>query len=703
MPRAVPAAPVLTAKGQISLTALTGIGPAKLEKLKARHIVCMQDLWLWLPTSYEDRTRLTPIASLQAGVAAQIEGTIRSVHISFNSRPMLCVHLHDEQDRSASVILRFFNFYPAQAQQFSPGGHVRCYGTPRYGLQGLELIHPSYWLFKSGQAPALEQSLTPVYPVVEGIGPMTLRRIVAQALAYLPDEAELELVPPHYLDSLPSLRDALLTLHCPPADSNVEWFSMGCHPAQQRLALEELLAHHLSYCQQRLKRQQQHAYVLPQHGQRVEKLLRALPFQLTPSQQRVFEEICADLAKSQPMLRLLQGDVGCGKTIVAVLTALLAVDDGKQVALLTPTELLAEQHLFNLRLWLEKLDVRLALLTSKLTGSARQHILDELASGSIQIMIGTHALMQPSVVFHDLALVIVDEQHRFGVQQRLTLRDKGIQGQHIPHQLMMTATPIPRTLSMIARTDLDISTINELPPGRQPVQTALISANRRDHLIERIRLACLQGRQAYWVCTLIDESEDIIANAAHTTWQELSACLPELSIGLLHGRMKAAEKQATMAAFKDGQIHLLVATTVIEVGVDVPNASLMIIDNPERLGLAQLHQLRGRVGRGATASHCVLLYQPPLSTIAKARLQTLRQTADGFEIAEKDLELRGPGEVLGTRQTGVAQFRIADLQRDTELLPHIPPLAQQLLMETPQHAEALISRWIGTAIRYASA
>jgi len=701
MARPLAAAPELASSGQISITTLPGLGVAAQEKLKARGITCLQDLWLWLPLRYEDRTQITAISALQAGAAAQVEGQVSTVHTRFRSRPMLRVNLADAS--GATLVLRFFHFHPSQAQQFTQGTYLRCYGTPRFGANGLEMVHPSYRIFRPGFAPELEQRLDPVYPVVEGIGPLTLRRIVAQALEHLPDESELELLPTQWLAGLPSLRQALLTLHYPPVDTDLDALAQNHHPAQQRLAVEELLAHHLSQHQQRVWRQEQRAPTLHKRGLRAKLLLQSLPFVLTPAQQRVFAEIRADLSRPQPMLRLVQGDVGCGKTIIAVLAALLVVDHGKQAALVAPTELLAEQHVDNLRAWLEPLDVNVTWLAGKITGKARAKVLDEIASGQAQVIIGTHALMQTSVQFHDLALTIIDEQHRFGVQQRLALRDKGINGTYVPHQLIMTATPIPRTLAMTAYADMDVSVIDQLPPGRTPVQTAVMSSARRDHLIERIRLACQQGRQAYWVCTLIDENEDIIANAAHNTWQALSEQLPELTIGLVHGRMKAAEKQAAMQAFKDSQLHLLVATTVIEVGVDVPNASLMIIDNAERLGLAQLHQLRGRIGRGSETSHCVLLYQGPLSAMAKARLETLRRTSDGFEIAEKDLELRGPGELLGTRQTGLANFHMADPQRDADLFPLVQQLSEQVLAHSPQQADALISRWIGRAVRYAAA
>lgn len=580
-------------------------------------------------------------------------------------------------------------------------------------------MHPSYRVLAPDEDAGLGDSLDPVYPVLEGVGPATLRKLIGQALERLPPEAALELLPPHWLqdEQLPSLRAALLTMHRPPVGTDPQQLLAGGHPAQQRLAIEELLAHQLSLRRQRIALQRFHAPSLPGNGTLVQQLRRALPFQLTGAQQRVFEQIARDLAQSWPMLRLVQGDVGSGKTVVAALAAMLAVEQGKQVALAAPTELLAEQHLNNLRDWLEPLGIRIVWLAGKVTGKARAAAMADVASGQAQVVVGTHALMQEAVVFHDLALAIIDEQHRFGVHQRLALRDKGAAAGSVPHQLVMTATPIPRTLAMSTYADLDVSAIDELPPGRTPVQTIVLSAERRPELVERIRAACAEGRQAYWVCTLIEESEEpekgargqhggpprIEAQAAEVTFEALSAQLPGVRVALVHGRMKPAEKQQAMLDFKQGRSDLLVATTVIEVGVDVPNASLMIIENAERLGLAQLHQLRGRVGRGAAASSCVLLYQAPLSMMARQRLETMRQTNDGFVIAEKDLELRGPGELLGTRQTGLASFRIADLARDAGLLPRVQVLAERLLEEVPEIADRVVARWIGGAVRYAAA
>lgn len=681
---------------------LPGVGPRVAGKLAARGLTTLQDLWLQLPRQYEDRTRLTPIRALQAGVAAQVEGTVEAVERGFRYRPVLRVAIGD--DSQATLALRFFHFRAAQVAQFKPGARVRCYGTPRAGQHGLEIVHPSYRVVEADQAGSLGDRLDPVYPGIEGIGPATLRRLIGQALDRLPDAGALELLPQAWLHKLqlPGLRDALLTVHRPPADTDIAALVAGIHPAQRRLALEELLAHHLSLRRQRIALQAHAAHALRGHAL-AERLRASLPFALTAAQQRVFAQVRDDLGKPMPMLRLVQGDVGSGKTVVAALAAMLAVASGRQAALMAPTELLAEQHLANLRGWLEPLGVRIEWLAGKLTGKARARALASVSGGEAQVIVGTHALMQEGVDFHDLALAIVDEQHRFGVHQRLALRDKGRVGGMVPHQLVMTATPIPRTLAMAAYADLDVSAIDELPPGRTPVQTVVLSAGRRPELIERIRAACAEGRQAYWVCTLIDESDEVVAQAAQSTFEALSKALPRLRIGFVHGRMKTGDKQAAMRAFKAGELDLLVATTVIEVGVDVPNASLMIVENAERLGLAQLHQLRGRVGRGSAASSCVLLYQPPLSAMARQRLETMRQTSDGFVIAEKDLELRGPGELLGTRQTGIAAFRVADLARDADLLPLVQRIGERLQREAPAIADKLVERWIGGAARYASA
>ena len=684
-----------------SVSALRGVGPALARKLAERGLSTLQDLWLHLPRGYEDRTTLSAIRDLQPGVAAQVEGRVAAVERGFRYRPPLGGGAVTDDCRG-TLVLRFFHFRAQQVAQFAVGARVRAFGTARPGQHGLEMVHPSYRIVVD-DAQALADALDPVYPAIEGVGPATLRKLVVQALEGLPAAAELELLPAEWLRplGLPPLREAILTLHAPPRDADLAALQAGVHPAQRRLALEELLAHQLGLRRQRLSLQAQGARALACNEGLVERLRAALPFALTTAQARVYAQLREDLRQPRPMLRLVQGDVGSGKTVVAAMAAVLAVADGRQAALMAPTELLAEQHLADLRGWLAPLGIRVAWLAGKVTGRSRASALAEVASGEAQVVVGTHALMQQGVQFHDLALAIVDEQHRFGVHQRLALRDKGRGG--IPHQLVMTATPIPRTLAMSAYADLDVSAIDELPPGRTPVTTIALASERRPELVERIRAACAEGRQAYWVCTLIDDSDEVEAQAAQTTFDALQAALPGLRIALVHGRQKPAEKQATMRAFKQGEIDLLVATTVIEVGVDVPNASLMVIENAERLGLAQLHQLRGRVGRGSAASSCVLLYQGPLSAMARERLDTLRQTSDGFAIAEKDLALRGPGELLGTRQTGLAAFRIADLARDADLLPEVHALADRLLREAPALADRIIDRWVGGAARYASA
>jgi ATP-dependent DNA helicase RecG len=703
MSRLAAKAPLLSGGSQAGLASLSGIGPRVAEKLAARGLLSVPDLWLHLPLRYEDRTRLTPIRELVAGHSAQVEGVVEAVERGFRYRPMLRVAIAD--DSRQTLVLRFIHFRSTQVAQFQPGTRVRAFGQVRFGNNGPEMVHPSYRLLAAQAEPTLPDQLDPVYPAIEGIGASALARWIAEALRLLPPAEKLELLPAEVLARLrlPSLRDALLLVHRPPPDADTTALAQGIHPAQRRLALEELLAHHLSLRRQRVALQRLGAQPVMPAKRLPNTLRKSLPFALTGAQQRVLSEVVADLARPQPMLRLVQGDVGSGKTVVAALAALHALEAGRQVALMAPTELLAEQHLNTLRGWLQPLGVHVAWLAGKVTGKARQQVVAAIADGSAQLVVGTHALMQEHVVFADLALCIIDEQHRFGVHQRLALRDKGREGSRVPHQLVMTATPIPRTLAMTAYADLDISVIDELPPGRSPVQTVAVSGERRGEVIERIRVACAQGRQAYWVCTLIDDSDEVIAQAAQSTYEQLCLQLPELRIGLVHGRLKASQKQALMAAFKAGELHLLVATTVIEVGVDVPNASLMLIDNAERLGLAQLHQLRGRVGRGAAASSCVLLYQPPLSALARERIAVMRATTDGFAIAEKDLQLRGPGELLGTRQTGLAQFRLADLARDADLLPEVHRLADAMLADAPELADRLVARWVGSAERFAGA
>jgi ATP-dependent DNA helicase RecG len=686
--------------GLVPVSSLRGVGPALADVLRKLGIERVQDLWFHLPLRYEDRTRITPIRDLLVGESAQVEGVVEAVETGFRYRAQLRVAITDGS--RGTLVLRFFHFRRQQANQLAPGTRLRCFGVLRHGQHGPEMVHPQYRVLR-GEVP-VEDRLTPVYPVTEGLGQKRLGDVIAGALTRLPPDAALELIPAELLAPLGmmSLREALLTAHRPPPGADVAALIAGTHPAQRRLAFEELLSHHLGLKRLRAQVRRHRAPGLPADPGVRRRFLDALPFTLTTAQQRVVAEIGKDLARPVPMLRLVQGDVGSGKTVVAALATLHAIAHGFQTALMAPTELLAEQHLRSFRDWFDPLGFEVVWLAGKVAGRARAAALRRLAAGA-PIAIGTHALMQEGVEFARLGLTIVDEQHRFGVQQRIALRDKAATGGELPHQLVLTATPIPRTLAMSAYADLDVSVLDELPPGRTPVHTVVVSEARRDEVIRRIRAACAEGRQAYWVCTIIEESAQLEAQAAEALYARLCEALPELRVGLLHGRMKASEKQAAMDAFKAGAFALLVATTVIEVGVDVPNASLMVIENAERLGLAQLHQLRGRVGRGARASNCVLLYQPPLSGLAKQRLATLRETSDGFLIAEKDLALRGPGELLGTRQTGEMGFRVADLARDAALLPAVQRVGAAMLDAHPQLARRLTIRWIGAAARFAEA
>jgi ATP-dependent DNA helicase RecG len=686
--------------GLAPVAALTGVGSALAESLRKLGIERIQDLWFHLPLRYEDRTRITSIRAAVIGEASQVEGVVESVQSGFRYRPQLQVAITD--DSRETLVLRFFHFRRQQVEQFKPGTRLRCFGSIRYGKHGQEMVHPQYRVLH-GDTP-VEAALTPVYPVTEGLGQQRLRDLVGRALTALPNATALEVIPAELLQplGLMPLRAALLIAHRPPPDADVAALLAGTHPAQQRLAFEELLAHHLSLKRMRARVRKHRAPVLPRDAGLEQRLLEVLPFTLTRAQRRVADEVGRDLAKPAPMLRLVQGDVGSGKTVVAALAALHAVASGWQTALMAPTELLAEQHLHSFREWFGPLGIDVVWLAGKVTGRARTKAIEQLANGAA-VAVGTHALMQEAVAFARLGLAIVDEQHRFGVQQRMALRDKGPGKGGAPHQLVLTATPIPRTLAMSAYADLDISTLDELPPGRTPVKTVAIANTRREEVIERIRAACAEGRQVYWVCTLIEDSEQLQAQAAEVAYAQLCKALPGITVGLVHGRMKPREKQLAMDVFKSGAMALLVATTVIEVGVDVPNASLMVIENAERLGLAQLHQLRGRVGRGAVASSCVLLYRPPLSGLAKQRLETLRETNDGFVIAETDLRLRGPGELLGTRQTGEMGFRIANIVRDAALLPAVQRVGAVLLRAHPVLARRLLERWVGAAARFADA
>ncbi|MFZ3025747.1 ATP-dependent DNA helicase RecG [Pseudomonas sp.] len=682
----------------VSVTALKGVGAALAEKLAKVGLETLQDVLFHLPLRYQDRTRIVPIGALRPGQDAVVEGTVAGADVVMGRRRSLLVRL---QDGSGTLSLRFYHFSQAQKEGLKRGTLVRCYGEVRPGSSGLEIYHPEYRALGGGEPIAVEQTLTPIYPTTEGLTQQRLRQLSEQALARLgphslPDWLPAELAREH---ELAPLDQALRYLHRPPPDADLDELAEGRHWAQHRLAFEELLTHQLSMQRLRDSLRNQHAPALPKAQRLPAQYLANLGFAPTGAQQRVGAEIAYDLSQHEPMLRLVQGDVGAGKTVVAALAALQALEAGYQVALMAPTEILAEQHFITFQRWLAPLGLEVAWLAGKLKGKARAAALEQIAGGA-PMVVGTHALFQDEVQFQRLALVIIDEQHRFGVQQRLALRKKGVDGRLCPHQLIMTATPIPRTLAMSAYADLDTSILDELPPGRTPVNTLLVADSRRFEVIERVRSACHEGRQAYWVCTLIEESEELTCQAAETTFEDLSAALGGLHVGLIHGRMKPAEKAAVMDQFKQGRLQLLVATTVIEVGVDVPNASLMIIENPERLGLAQLHQLRGRVGRGSAASHCVLLYHPPLSQLGRQRLGIMRETSDGFVIAEKDLELRGPGEMLGTRQTGLLQFKVADLMRDADLLPAVRDAALRLLAEWPQHVSPLLERWLRHGQQY---
>jgi ATP-dependent DNA helicase RecG len=681
------------------VTALRGVGAALAEKLGNLGIATIQDLLFLLPTRYEDRTRIVPIATLRVGERAVVEGEVQLAEVAFRGRRQLLCRI---ADRSGFLTLRFFYFSTAQQQALTRGTRLRCFGEIRRGPTSLEIIHPEYRRVGES-APAVEEALTPIYPLTEGVQQGRLRQLTGLALQELASRHVRDWLPAAVLQdlSLPSLFEALHFVHRPPASASVELLASGRHPAQRRLAFEELLAHQLSLRLLRQEIRRDPGWILAaQPESLVEKLRAALPFKLTGAQNRAWREIEHDLSQSSPMLRLVQGDVGCGKTVVAALAAVRAVEAGFQAAIMAPTELLAEQHGRNFATWLAPLDLPIVLLSGNRTGKTRSRALAALACGEAKVAVGTHALFQDGVDFHRLGLAIVDEQHRFGVHQRLSLREKGRHAGKYPHQLIMTATPIPRTLAMTAYADLDVSVIDELPPGRTPVNTVAIADNRRDEVVLRIRDACREKRQAYWVCPLIGESDQLNAQAAEETAAALAEALPEVAIGLIHGRMKPREKDAVMSRFKEGKIDLLVATTVIEVGVDVPNASLMVIENSERMGLAQLHQLRGRVGRGAVASTCLLLYRAPLTQIARERLAAMRATNDGFQISRRDLELRGPGELLGTKQTGLMQMRVADLIRDADLLPKVQQAAESMLSSHEHSIAPLLRRWVGQGEKF---
>ena len=693
-------APAAHELAHTGIAKLHGAGPRVAERLAAIGVATVQDLLFHLPLRYQDRTRVAPIASLRAGQEVLIQGEIRSTRVTLGRRRSLLAVL---ADASGSLTVRLFHFSASQQAALRAGLPMHCFGEVRRGPSGLEMVHPEYRVGEPGTPPELEDRLTPVYSTTEGVGQATWRRLTDQALHLLERGAVQELLPAQVLRrfDFPALDVALASVHRPSPEVSLERLNTQGHPGVRRLAFEELTAQQLALKRLRRALDQQSAPPVVAAGELAARFEASLPFQLTGAQRRVSEQIARDLARPHPMHRLLQGDVGSGKTVVAALAVLRAIEAGYQAALMAPTEILAEQHHQTFTQWLQPLGVQVTWLSGRLGAAARRRAREAAGSGHSPLLVGTHALFQQDTAFARLGLVVVDEQHRFGVDQRLALRNKAAPGEGIAHQLIMTATPIPRTLAMAAYADLDTSVIDELPAGRTPVETAVVPETRRADVVARVHAACAGGQQAYWVCTLIDESDVLEAQAAEETCDELARALPDLTVALVHGRMKSAEKESVMARFKAGEIQLLVATTVIEVGVDVPNASLMIIDNAERLGLSQLHQLRGRVGRGARKSVCVMLYRAPLGASARARLEVMRNTTDGFEVAQRDLELRGPGEVLGTRQTGLLKLRVADLVRDHALVPQAADAADMILAQHAQRVAPLVRRWVGDAVHYA--
>lgn len=678
-----------------SCESLAGVGPTLAAKLLKCGIDTVLDLLFHLPYRYQDRTRITPIQDVRSNDWCVIAGKVCKTEVKSGKRMMLYCYV---EDKTGIITLRFFHFNKQQIAALNNSAMIHVFGEVREFNNQMELIHPEYQLLSEGEEFQVNETLTPIYPSTQGLTQSRLRQLVNTALKSAATELnQLEWMNEAQLSShgFYPLDKALDLLHNPPPDTLLSTLELGTHPALKRLIFDELLAQRLSLQFARKSRQELHAHAIePSEDLRL-RFLDSLPFALTGAQERVSHEISQDLAQTKPMLRLVQGDVGAGKTIIAALAAIQAIAKGHQVAFMAPTDLLSEQHAINLIRWFEPLDIKVLRLSGKMKISERRLALAALADKSCQLIVGTHALFQEEVVFAQLGLVIIDEQHRFGVEQRLLLQQKGQKEQLTPHQLLMTATPIPRTLSMTHFAHLDCSIIDELPPGRSPIITAILNQEKRDFVIERLSAALSQGKQAYWVCTLIEESEKLQCMAATETAERLQTLLPHAKVGLVHGKMKSIEKEATMSAFKSGEINLLVATTVIEVGVDVPNASLMIIENAERLGLSQLHQLRGRVGRGVTQSHCLLLYQTPLSQQGAERLKIMRATNDGFVIAEKDLELRGAGELLGTRQTGYRQFKLAKLPRDIDLLQQVSASAKQLVQEDPKLAALITQRWLG--------
>ncbi len=673
---------------------LQGVGNAAAALLEKLNIFNTDDLLFHLPRDYEDRSTIIPMNQLSVGRSYLLEGIVTGVDFPPGKRKSMAVLLDDDFGK---VTLRFYHIYKGITDRCKLGNRLRIFGEVRVGARGLEMYHPELQVITE-DTPLPQTQLTAIYPATEGLTQPKIRDYIQQALAQYSDHLP-ELLPAKFSNGY-ALKQALEYIHHPPVNANMLQLAQGSHPAQQRLIFEELVAHQISLLTRRAFIQQVEAPSFAPSKTYAKQLLASLAFEMTGAQKRVSREIVQDLKSNKPMLRLVQGDVGAGKTLVAGVAACHALEEGWQVALMAPTEILAEQHYLNFKRWFEPLGLNVAWLSGKQKGKARAAAEQVIRDGSAHLVIGTHALFQENVEFAKLGLVIIDEQHRFGVDQRLALRNKGLDGMS-PHQLVMTATPIPRTLAMSAYGDLDTSVIDELPPGRTPIQTVTIPLDRREEVLQRIASNCAEGKQAYWVCTLVEQSETLDAQAAEATFAEIRERFPALNIGLVHGKMKADEKQAVMQQFKNNELQLLIATTVIEVGVDVPNASIMVIENAERLGLSQLHQLRGRVGRGAKASFCALLYKHPLSQNGQERLRIMRETNDGFMIAEKDLELRGPGELLGTKQTGDMNFRVAKLERDDHLLNQAHYVAQQMLKDYPDQAEALLQRWLPEAPRYA--
>ncbi|WP_074383588.1 ATP-dependent DNA helicase RecG [Acinetobacter pseudolwoffii] len=673
---------------------LQGVGNAAAALLEKLNIFNTDDLLFHLPRDYEDRSTIIPMNQLSVGRSYLLEGIVKGVDFPPGKRKSMAVLLDDD---CGKVTLRFYHIYKGITDRCKLGHRLRIFGEVRVGARGLEMYHPELQVITE-DTPLPQTQLTAIYPATEGLTQPKIRDYIQQALAQYSDHLP-ELLPAKFSNGY-ALKQALEYIHHPPVNANMLQLAQGSHPAQQRLIFEELVAHQISLLTRRAFIQQVEAPSFAPSKTYAKQLLASLAFEMTGAQKRVSKEIAQDLKANKPMLRLVQGDVGAGKTLVAGVAACHALEESWQVALMAPTEILAEQHYLNFKRWFEPLGLNIAWLSGKQKGKARAAAEQVIRDGSAHLVIGTHALFQENVEFAKLGLVIIDEQHRFGVDQRLALRNKGLDGMS-PHQLVMTATPIPRTLAMSAYGDLDTSVIDELPPGRTPIQTVTIPLDRREQVLQRIATNCAEGKQAYWVCTLVEQSETLDAQAAEATFAEIRERFPALNIGLVHGKMKADEKQAVMQQFKNNELQLLIATTVIEVGVDVPNASIMVIENAERLGLSQLHQLRGRVGRGAKASFCALLYKHPLSQNGQERLRIMRETNDGFMIAEKDLELRGPGELLGTKQTGDMNFRVAKLERDDHLLNQAHYVAQQMLKDYPDQAEALLQRWLPEAPRYA--